>query len=143
MAHQGQSPSLSILEGACQSQDRGNPLQGLSFSYQAGRPGLDTRLVRARDPGLAGASVGLTATITEPTEQVTSHSLLQPPKGPESIVPMKLHVSPSSWEPGKGGATQREEKVLGVGRCQGRAGGTQYHSLRGPPALSHTRVDQA
>ena len=84
---------------------------------------------------LANVSVVLIATTAEPTEQFISHSLPQPPNGSESALIMKLHISPSSRDPG---IIQRGELSLAEVPRLGRR--TPYYFSAGPqpcPTAEH------
>lgn len=88
---------------------------------------------------LANVSVVIIDTVAEPTEQVTSHSLPQPPNGSKSSVIITLHISPSSRD---AVVTQRGE--VSWGRCQDQAGESHITSRwGGSPAPSHTKTSQA
>lgn len=85
---------------------------------------------------LTNVSVVIIDTVAEPTEQVTSHSVPQPPNGSKSAVVTKLHISPFSRDPV---ITQRGEmsleKVPGPGRR------TLYYFCREAPSpISHQDI---
>lgn len=93
-------------------------------------------LVRARAPRQVDISVVLTATVTEPTDQVTSHSLPQPPNGSESAVVKDLRIPQGAL--GREGQRRERRKVLGgLGGSQGQPGEAQVTPCLETPTRTH------